>query len=35
VGVGGDVFPPRFTLDRVEAAARRIRAAMDAVRQNN
>lgn len=32
VGVGGDVFPPGFTLDHVEAASRRIRAAMDAAR---
>jgi 2-dehydro-3-deoxyphosphogluconate aldolase/(4S)-4-hydroxy-2-oxoglutarate aldolase len=33
VGVGGDVFPPGFTLDHVEAAARRIRRAMDAARK--
>jgi 2-dehydro-3-deoxyphosphogluconate aldolase/(4S)-4-hydroxy-2-oxoglutarate aldolase len=32
VGVGGDVFPIDFTLDQVESAARRIRAAMDAAR---
>ena len=32
VGVGGDVFPARFTLEHVEQAARRIRAAMDAAR---
>ncbi|HEX5131509.1 MAG TPA: bifunctional 4-hydroxy-2-oxoglutarate aldolase/2-dehydro-3-deoxy-phosphogluconate aldolase [Candidatus Krumholzibacteria bacterium] len=32
VGVGGDVFPDHFTLEHVEAAARRIRAAMDAAR---
>lgn len=33
VGVGGDVFPPNFTLEHVEAAARRIRLAMDAARR--
>jgi len=32
VGVGGDVFPPGFTLDHVEAASRRLRRAMDAAR---
>ena len=32
VGVGADVFPPNFTLDHVENASRRIRAAMDAAR---
>lgn len=32
VGVGGDVFPPGFTLEHVENAARRIRRAMDAAR---
>ncbi|HEU4365259.1 MAG TPA: bifunctional 4-hydroxy-2-oxoglutarate aldolase/2-dehydro-3-deoxy-phosphogluconate aldolase [Candidatus Krumholzibacteria bacterium] len=32
VGVGADVFPRGFTLDHVEAASRRIRAAMDAAR---
>jgi len=30
VGIGGEVFPPGFTLDGVEAAARRVRRAMDA-----
>ncbi len=33
VGVGGEVFPPNFTLDHVEAASRRIRLAMDAARK--
>jgi 2-dehydro-3-deoxyphosphogluconate aldolase / (4S)-4-hydroxy-2-oxoglutarate aldolase len=33
VGVGGDVFPEGFTLDHVEAASGRIRAAMDAARR--
>lgn len=33
VGVGGDVFPPAFTLEHVEAASARIRAAMDAARR--
>lgn len=32
VGVGGDVFPPGFTLEHVEKASRRIRSAMDAAR---
>ncbi len=32
VGVGGDVFPAGFTLEHVEQAARRIRAAMDGTR---
>ncbi len=32
VGVGGDVFPPNFTLDHVEIASRRLRAAMDSAR---
>jgi 2-dehydro-3-deoxyphosphogluconate aldolase / (4S)-4-hydroxy-2-oxoglutarate aldolase len=32
VGVGGEVFPPEFALDHVEAASRRIRRAMDAAR---
>jgi 2-dehydro-3-deoxyphosphogluconate aldolase/(4S)-4-hydroxy-2-oxoglutarate aldolase len=32
VGIGGEVFPPGFTLDGVEAAARRVRRAMDAWR---
>jgi 2-dehydro-3-deoxyphosphogluconate aldolase / (4S)-4-hydroxy-2-oxoglutarate aldolase len=30
VGIGGEVFPPGFTLDSVEAAARKVRRAMDA-----
>jgi 2-dehydro-3-deoxyphosphogluconate aldolase/(4S)-4-hydroxy-2-oxoglutarate aldolase len=33
VGVGGEVFPPNFTLDHVEAASRRVRHAMDAARR--
>lgn len=33
VGVGSEVFPPNFTLDHVELAARRIREAMDAARR--
>jgi len=33
VGVGGEVFPEGFTLAHVEAAARRIRGAMDATRE--
>ncbi|MDH4037516.1 MAG: bifunctional 4-hydroxy-2-oxoglutarate aldolase/2-dehydro-3-deoxy-phosphogluconate aldolase [Candidatus Krumholzibacteria bacterium] len=32
VGVGGDVFPPGFSLEHVEAASRRVRAAMNAAR---
>jgi 2-dehydro-3-deoxyphosphogluconate aldolase/(4S)-4-hydroxy-2-oxoglutarate aldolase len=32
VGVGGDVFPERFTLAHVESASRKIRAAMDGAR---
>jgi 2-dehydro-3-deoxyphosphogluconate aldolase/(4S)-4-hydroxy-2-oxoglutarate aldolase len=32
VGVGGEVFPPGFTLAHVEEASRRIRRAMDATR---
>jgi len=32
VGVGGEVFPQGFTLAHVEAAARKVRAAMDAAR---
>ena len=32
VGVGGEVFPPGWTMDSVEAAARRVRRAMDAAR---
>ena len=32
VGIGGEVFPPGFTLDSVESAARRVRAAMEAAR---
>jgi 2-dehydro-3-deoxyphosphogluconate aldolase/(4S)-4-hydroxy-2-oxoglutarate aldolase len=32
VGVGGDVFPPGFTLEHVESASRRVRAAMNAAR---
>lgn len=32
VGVGGDVFPPGFSLEHVERASRRIREAMDAAR---
>lgn len=32
VGVGGDVFPLHFSLEHVEAASRRIRAAMQAAR---
>jgi 2-dehydro-3-deoxyphosphogluconate aldolase/(4S)-4-hydroxy-2-oxoglutarate aldolase len=34
VGVGGDVFPPGFTLEHVQNAARRIRDAMDAARRS-
>jgi 2-dehydro-3-deoxyphosphogluconate aldolase/(4S)-4-hydroxy-2-oxoglutarate aldolase len=34
VGVGADVFPPGFTLDHVQDAARRIRDAMDAARRS-
>jgi hypothetical protein len=30
--VGGEVFPPGFTLESVEAAARRVREAMDRAR---
>jgi 2-dehydro-3-deoxyphosphogluconate aldolase/(4S)-4-hydroxy-2-oxoglutarate aldolase len=33
VGIGGEVYPPGFTLDGVEAAARRVRQAMDACRR--
>jgi len=33
VGVGGDVFPPNFTLEHVENASRKIRTAMDAARR--
>ena len=33
VGVGGDVFPPGFTLEHVEKAAGRVRAAMNAARR--
>jgi 2-dehydro-3-deoxyphosphogluconate aldolase/(4S)-4-hydroxy-2-oxoglutarate aldolase len=32
VGVGGEVFPPGFTLVQVEAAAQRVRKAMNAAR---
>lgn len=32
VGIGGEVYPPDFTLATAEAAARRIRQAMDACR---
>lgn len=32
VGIGGDVFPPEFTPDSVEAAARRVRDAVDSAR---
>ena len=32
VGVGGEVFPPGFTLAQAEAAARRVREAMNAAR---
>jgi 2-dehydro-3-deoxyphosphogluconate aldolase/(4S)-4-hydroxy-2-oxoglutarate aldolase len=32
VGAGGDVFPPGFTLEYVETASRRVRAAMNAAR---
>lgn len=32
VGIGGEVYPPDFTLESVEAAARRVRRAMDACR---
>ena len=35
VGVGGDVFPPGFTLEHVEKAAARIRAAMTAARRSS
>jgi len=35
VGVGGDVFPPGFTLDHVEKAAGRIRSAMNAARRSS
>lgn len=31
VGIGGEVFPPGFTLDHVEQAARRVRRAVEAV----
>lgn len=34
VGVGADVFPPGFTLDHAQNAARRIREAMDAARRS-
>jgi 2-dehydro-3-deoxyphosphogluconate aldolase/(4S)-4-hydroxy-2-oxoglutarate aldolase len=33
VGVGGEVFPPGFTLDGVAAAARRLRESMDRARR--
>jgi len=33
VGIGGEVFPPGFTPQTVEAAARRVRVAVDAARQ--
>lgn len=33
VGVGAEVFPRRFTLESVEAAARRVRAAVEAARR--
>jgi 2-dehydro-3-deoxyphosphogluconate aldolase/(4S)-4-hydroxy-2-oxoglutarate aldolase len=32
VGIGGEVFPPGFTVDTVEKAARRVRKAMNAAR---
>jgi 2-dehydro-3-deoxyphosphogluconate aldolase/(4S)-4-hydroxy-2-oxoglutarate aldolase len=35
VGVGGDVFPPGFTLEHVEKAAGRVRAAMNAARRSS
>jgi 2-dehydro-3-deoxyphosphogluconate aldolase/(4S)-4-hydroxy-2-oxoglutarate aldolase len=35
VGVGGEVFPPGFTLDAVEAAAARVRASMDRFREES
>lgn len=35
VGVGGEVFSPGFTLGSVEAAARRIRTAMDIARREH
>ena len=31
VGIGGEVFPPGFTLDHVEQAARRVRQAVEAI----
>ena len=34
VGVGTEVFTPGFTLDTIEAAARRLRTAMDRARQS-